>query len=65
MDNDSLVIVPKRPKGEDGYKTFSIRIKEELTEKINDIAAQTGYSRNEIISKFLEYAIEHCIIAEK
>lgn len=65
MDNEKLIIHPKRAKGEDGYKTFSIRIKEDLVERINDISAQTGYSRNELIGKFLEYAVERCKIAEK
>lgn len=65
MSDNKLVIHPKRPKGEDGYKTFSIRVKEEVVEKINDIANQTGYSRNELIGQFLEFAIGHCTIAEK
>lgn len=65
MDNTNLVIRPKRPKGEDGYKTFSIRIKEETVEKINAIAAQTGHSRNELIGQFLEYAANHCEIEGK
>lgn len=64
MDNERLVISPKRAKGEDGFKTFSIRIRKDLVEKINDISAQTGYSRNELIGRFLEYAVERCIIAE-
>ena len=64
MDDERLVISPKRAKGEDGFKTFSIRIREDLVEKINDISAQTGYSRNELIGKFLEYAVERCVIAE-
>lgn len=62
MDDERLII---RPKGEDGYKTFSIRIKEDLVERINVIAAQTGYSRNELIAKFLEYAADHCTIVDK
>ena len=65
MDNEKLVIHPKRPKGEDGYKTFSIRIKEETAEKINEISAQTGHSRNELIGRFLEYALENCTVSEK
>lgn len=65
MDHEKLVIYLKRAKGDDGYKTFSIRIKEELVEQINDISAQTGHSRNELISKFLEYALEHCTVSEK
>ncbi len=65
MGESTLIIHPKRPKGEDGYKTFSIRVKEELLDRINDIASQTGYSRNELIGKFLEFAIDNCTIADK
>jgi hypothetical protein len=35
-----------------------------LVEKINDISAQTGYSHNELIGKFLEYAVDRCTITE-
>ena len=65
MANSDLIIKPKRAKGDDGYKTFSIRIKEETVSRLNDISAQTGYSRNELIGVFLEYAIENCIIEER
>lgn len=64
MDQEKLIIYPKRAKGDDGYKTFSIRIREETVERINDISARTGHSRNELISKFLEYALEHCSISD-
>lgn len=64
MDDERLIISPKRAKGEDGFKTFSIRIREDLVEKINNISTQTGYSRNELIGRFLEYAVERCTIAE-
>ena len=64
MDDERLIIFPKRTKGEDGFKTFSIRIREDLVEKINAIADKSGYSRNELIGKFLEYAVERCTIAE-
>ncbi|MBR7184299.1 MAG: ribbon-helix-helix protein, CopG family [Clostridia bacterium] len=64
MKQEKLIIHPKRPKGEDGYKTFSIRIADELVEKINAISAQTGHSRNELIGIFLAYAVEHCSVAE-
>ena len=64
-EQEKLIIHPKRTKGEDGYKTFSIRIKDELAEQLNQISTQTGYSRNELIGKFLEYAVERCVISEK
>ena len=65
MNNENLILHPKRPKGDDGYKTFSIRIKEDLVEQINHISTQTGYSRNDLIGRFLEYAVEHCTILDK
>ena len=65
MSNDKLIIKPKRIKGDDGYKTFSIRVREDLVEKIDGISSQTGRSRNELIGMFLEYAVERCTIEEK
>ncbi len=65
MSNDNLVIKPKKAKGEDGYKVFSIRIKEELVTQIDNMSAKTGHSRNELIGTFLAYALEKCIVEEK
>lgn len=62
MANDKLIIKPKKMRGNDGHKTFSIRIKEELVESIDSISNQTGHSRNELIGIFLEYAINNCKI---
>lgn len=65
MNKEQLIIKTKKPKGEDGYKVFSIRIKEELVSKIDDISAKTGRSRNELIGTFLEYAVDHCVIRDE
>lgn len=65
MDNDILIIHPKSVRGEDGYRTFSIRIKESLINRIENIAAQTDRSRNELIATFLTYALDHCVIEEE
>ena len=54
------LILSKKLKGEDGYKTFSIRIKEETVEKIDELAGATNRTRNELIGILLEYAIENC-----
>lgn len=62
MKSENLVIKPKKPKGEDGYKVFSIRVKEDIVARIDDISAQTGHSRNELIGTFIEYALDRCII---
>ena len=65
MSEHDLIIYPKRQKGEDGHRTFSIRIREELADKLNEMSAQTGHSRNELIGLLLEFAIGHCTIADK
>lgn len=62
MNNDELIIKPKRPKGEDGYKIFSLRIKEDLVTKVDEISAKTGRSRNELIGTFIEFALSRCKI---
>lgn len=64
MSDDKLVIKSKKIRGNDGYRTFSIRIKEEIVDSIDAISNQTGHSRNELIGIFLEYATTHCKIEE-
>jgi len=64
MNEENLIIKKKRPKGEDGYKTFSIRIKEELVFDIDELSSKTGRSRNELIGILLQYAMMHCKIEE-
>ena len=54
-----------RPKGEDGYKTFSVRIKEDTVARLDKISAKTNRSRNELIGMFLEFALENCEIDEE
>ncbi len=54
---EKLVINRKSLKGEDGYKTFSVRIKEETVTKLNALSEETNRSRNELINILLDYAI--------
>ena len=56
---EKLIISKKNLKGEDGYKTFSIRIKEETVEELEKISAQSNRSRNEIINLLLDFAIKN------
>ena len=51
-------------KGEDGYKVFSVRIKDETVEKLERIAQETNRSRNELINLMLEFSIENCEITD-
>ena len=56
---DKLIINKKGLKGEDGYKTFSVRLKDETVDKLNALADETNRSRNELINILLDYAIEN------
>ncbi len=56
MGNDRLVI---KKRGEDGSKIISLRIRQEILDALDKIAAECNYSRNEIINIFLEYGIEN------
>lgn len=57
---DKLIIKKKSLKGEDGYKTFSIRIKDETVNNLNILSERTNRSRNELVNILLDYAIENC-----
>ena len=59
MAEDKLILTVKRFKGEDGYRTFSVRLKESLVNRIDTLASETGRSRNELIGLSLEFALEH------
>ena len=61
MENE-LIISKKNLKGEDGYKTFSVRIKEETVKKLEKLVSETGYSRNELIGILLEFSLNNCYI---
>ncbi len=44
-------------KGDDGYKIVSVRMKEEMLEKLEELSSKTNRSRNELINLLLESAI--------
>lgn len=51
-------------KGEDGYKVFSIRIKDEIADQLDDLAKKTNRSRNELINIILRFGIDNCEIED-
>ena len=57
--SDKLIINKKDLKGEDGYKTFSVRLKEETVQRLNILSKETNRSRNELINILLDYAIDN------
>lgn len=45
-------------RGDDGYKVVSVRMKDEMIEKLDDLSVKTNRSRNELINLLLEAAID-------
>ncbi len=45
-------------KGDDGYKVVSVRMREELVDRLDLLSAETNRSRNELINMLLEAAID-------
>lgn len=58
---NKFVITPK----EDTTVTMTIRIDRTLQEKYNELSAKTNRSRNELISRALQYALDNMEIKIK
>ena len=56
MSNDSLII---QKRGDDGNRVISVRIKETTLADLDRIAAESNYSRNELINLILEHGIKN------
>ena len=59
-----LIIEKKALRGEDGHKSFTIRITDETAEELNKLSRESNRTRHELIGILLEYAIKHCEIGE-
>lgn len=59
---DDILIIRKRG---DGCKTFSIRIDEDLANRIDNLAAEAKMSRNEMIGELLEFAVDRCKLTDR
>ena len=51
-------------RGDDGYKIVSVRMKDELIEKLERLSADTNRSRNELINLLLDAAVDIVKIEE-
>ena len=56
MSNDSLII---QKRGDEGNRVISVRIKETTLAELDRIAAESNYSRNELINLILEHGIKN------
>lgn len=56
MNNEPLKI---KKRGEDGNRIITVRIKEETLAELDRIAADTNYSRNELINLILAHGVKN------
>ena len=62
MPNNKLVIASKKFRGDSSV--VSVRLPNDMIEKLDEIAEQTGRTRNEIIQKCLAFSIENIEVAD-
>lgn len=66
MMEEKLVIQKKNKiKGDDGFKIFSVRIKDETVTALDRLSSETNRSRNELINTLLDFAITRCEIVDQ
>ena len=57
-------LIISRLRGEDGHKVISLRISNGLLKELEDIAAKSNRSRNEIVTTFIKYGLQNYTISE-
>lgn len=63
---NTKLIITKKKCGEDGHKPLSIRVREDIIDRLDVLADETGRSRNELIGLLLDFAIENSkVVSEK
>lgn len=58
MEKEIKITKKTARRGDDGYKVVSVRMKEEMIERLDDLSAKTNRSRNELINLLLDAAME-------
>ena len=56
MKNEPLII---KKRGEDGSMVITVRLKEDILASLDQLAAESNYSRNELINIILRHGIEN------
>ncbi|MBR2208667.1 MAG: hypothetical protein IJ859_07680 [Synergistaceae bacterium] len=66
MKENLTIKIPKKSnlKGEDGYKIFSVRIRNETANALEELSTKSNRSRNELIGMILDYAVNHTDITD-
>lgn len=63
-DNTIKIYKKDTVRGEDGYKTFSVRMREETVAALENLALKSNRSRNELINVLLEHSLKNVEVME-
>ena len=63
MEDVKFIVSPKRYTEE--TQVFSVRMPKDMIRDLDAVAQKTGRTRNEIITKSIEFTLEHLEIADK
>ena len=58
MSKEIKITKKVKKRGDDGQKVVSVRMPEELIERLEELATDTNRSRNELINILLESAVD-------
>ena len=58
MEREIKITKKAARRGDDGYKVVSVRMKEEMLERLDELSSQTSRSRNELINLLLDAAMK-------
>ena len=58
MEREIKITKKAARRGDDGYKVVSVRMKEEMLERLDELSSQTNRSRNELTNLLLDAAMK-------
>ena len=58
MEREIKITKKAARRGDDGYKVVSVRMKEEMLERLDELSSQTNRSRNELSNLLLDAAMK-------
>ena len=64
MEREIKITKKAARRGDDGYKVVSVRMKEEMLERLDELSSQTNRSRNELINLLLDAAMKIAKVEE-
>lgn len=66
IDMDDILKIKRKNglKGDDGHRTFSIRVPEETAAQLDALAKDSNYTRNELINMLLRFGLAHYEIVD-